>query len=182
MTLLIFLVMGLLCPSLLTDSTDNTPKNEEPQAIEATVEVYIFLHESCRISQFFTLTLKDLHEQYGSEEVVFKGIFPNQNTEESAMIAFKEKHDLKFEMIFDEQQAITQKLGANVTPEAIVYDVQNDKILYKGRIDNSYYRVGKRRGVTTTSELGDVLEAVKQGACVEVESQPAIGCYIKKIR
>ena len=144
--------------------------------------VYIFLHESCRISQYYTLTLKALHKEYGNENVQFKGIFPNQSTEEKGMRAFKEKYGLAFPMVFDKDQVLTQRLDAKITPEVIVVNTESQTIIYKGRIDNAYYRVGKRRQVTTTNELKDVLEGAKNGKTLTYKTEPAIGCYIKKIR
>jgi len=158
--------------------------NNEETIVKETEQltVYIFLHESCRISQYYTLTLKALYKEYGNENIQFKGIFPNQSTEEKDMLGFKEKYGLEFPMVFDKDQKLTQQLGAKITPEVIVVNTQSQAIVYKGRIDNAYYRVGKRRQVTTTSELKDVLETAKNGKPLTYKMEPAIGCYIKKIR
>lgn len=141
--------------------------------------VYIFIHESCRISQYYTLTLKELHQTYGNEHIQFKGVFPNQSTKEADMLAFQEKYNLDFPMVFDKDQALTQQLGATITPEVIVVHSQSQEIIYKGRIDNAYFRVGKRRQITTSHELKEVLEANKVGKLVGAKAQPAIGCFIK---
>lgn len=146
----------------------------------ASLTVYIFIHESCRISQYYTLTLKELHQTYGNENIQFKGVFPNQSTKEADMLAFQEKYNLDFPMVFDKDQVLTQQLGATITPEVIVVNTQSQEIIYKGRIDNAYFRVGKRRQVTTSQELKEVLKANKTGKLLGIKAQPAIGCFIKK--
>lgn len=143
--------------------------------------VYIFLHDACLISQFYTLTLDTLDREYSSEEIEFIGVFPNESSEEQDIKMFKDKYKLGFQMIKDEGQVITKRLGALVTPEVFVVNNKNDEVLYKGRIDNSYFRVGKRRTVRTSSELKDVLEALKYDREIKTQNEIAIGCFIQEL-
>ena len=69
-------------------------------------------------------------------------------------------------------------MGATVTPEIVVYNHTQEVILYKGRIDNTYFRVGKKRTITTTSELEQVLDAIQKGASIPDLDAPAVGCFI----
>ncbi|MEL6720970.1 MAG: hypothetical protein AAFP82_19865 [Bacteroidota bacterium] len=142
-------------------------------------KVYVFLLEDCVISQYYTLQLKTLHEKYASEEIEFIGVFPNRFSKPETIAKFKEEYQLPFELKYDYYQKLTKEMGATVTPEVVVYDETEEKIIYKGRIDNTYFRVGKRRQVTTSSELADVLEALTNNVAVGTESTVAIGCYIK---
>ncbi|MEO1514702.1 MAG: redoxin domain-containing protein [Bacteroidota bacterium] len=156
--------------------------NHESAATGEAIRVYVFLHESCLISQHYTLDLKKLHEQYASERIVFEGIFPNKSSKAEKIEAFREKYDIPFALSLDHSQEVTRQWDAEVTPEVVVVAQESQKVLYKGRIDNAYYRVGKRRQVTTTSELKDVLEAISQGKPVTTKSRTAIGCFIERIR
>ena len=49
--------------------------------------------------------------------------------------------------------------------------------LYRGRIDNTY-KIGKRRRVTTSHDLRDVLETLAKGEDLEPKITKAIGCLI----
>ena len=69
-------------------------------------------------------------------------------------------------------------MGATVTPEVVVYNESKQQILYKGRIDNTYARIGQKRRITTTSELKDVLEAIKNNQAVLVSHTQPVGCLI----
>lgn len=143
-------------------------------------DVFIFLHDECLISQYYTLTLNDLHKEYASKNIRFVGVFPNEISSKEDIITFRNKYNIKFELIKDKDFFVTNKLGATLTPEVFVMNSETEEILYKGRIDNSYFRVGKRRTVTSSSELKDVLIALTNGDEVTVEDQVSIGCFIQK--
>jgi len=130
-----------------------------------TVIVYVFMLEDCIITQNYTLALREMHEAYVSDRLEFVGLFPNSFSNPKKIAEFKAKYEIL-------------KLGATVTPTAIVWNKTRDEVLYRGRIDDSYYRIGKRRTVTTTSELKDALEALVTGEEIGVKETQAIGCFI----
>ena len=74
------------------------------------------------------------------------------------------------------------RFGAKVTPEVVVFDKTNQQILYQGRIDNTYFRVGKRRAITTRTELDEVLQAIQADEKPAVENTTAVGCFITKLQ
>lgn len=142
---------------------------------------YIFLHESCLISQFYSLHLNDLEEAFDKDNIHFVGVFPNASTTIEAIEEFKITYKLDFKMIKDPEQTLTKKLGAQVTPEVVVVRGSDGKKVYQGRIDDSYYRVGKRRTVTTTNELEEVFQSIQNNKPVATEWKEAIGCFIQFI-
>jgi len=146
---------------------------------QSTTKIYIFLLEDCVISQYYTLPLRELHEKYASEEIEFIGVFPNRFSKPETIDQFKKDYQISFELKYDYYQTLAKKMGATVTPEVVVYDEEKEETIYKGRIDNTYFRVGKRRQVTTTAELADVLEALQKKTIPSTQSTIAIGCYIK---
>ncbi len=171
-----FSIMLLL--SLFFNSFQNQTLKEPSEKV---TEVYIFLEEDCRISQFYTNTLNDLHQQFASEHIIFTGVFPSQTTKPEDITDFKKKYKIPFDLIFDERQVLTKKFEATITPEVVVYQPDEEKIIYKGRIDDSYFRVGKRRNVVTANELKVVLDCIKNKHPIKVPWKDAIGCYIKLI-
>jgi hypothetical protein len=80
-------------------------------------------------------------------------------------------------MLIDPGQVLTPLLGAHVTPEAIVVSPDGET-LYKGRIDNLFYALGRRRSVITEHDLQDVLQNVADGKPVSPRTTKALGCYI----
>lgn len=144
------------------------------------IVVYVFLHEACIISQYYTLPLRALHQEYANKDVQFIGLFPNFSSKPDKIQQFKEKYQIPFELKADYYHIRKEKFEATVTPEVVVYNESKGHIIYKGRIDDAYARVGKKKRVTTTSELKDVLEAIKTNQPVLVSNTPAIGCFISK--
>ena len=112
--------------------------------------VYIFLGEECVISQHYTLQLKALHTEFANENLTFKGYFPNPNSTPESIKNFKEKYALPFELKLDKAQLQMMKFSVSVTPEVVVFKPATQEVLYQGRIDNTYFKVGRRRRITTT--------------------------------
>ena len=157
-----------------------TPKVTAQAAPKDSITVYIFLHESCRISQYYSLPLRKLHEQYANEYLQFVGVFPSPNSTSEKIKAFKDAYNIPFTLEADHYHQRTEALGATVTPQVVVFNETDRDILYTGRIDDSYARVGQRKRVNTSSELKDVLEAIKNNTPILSENAPAIGCFIGK--
>lgn len=168
----------LFCLLLTFIALGNEKKADNSTITNDDIVVYIFMHENCKICQFYTLKLNELHEEFASEKIVFKGIFPGQDAKDENLLAFKEAYKMPFEMVNDKEQIITKRLQATITPEVVVMNNSKDQIIYRGRIDDSYYKIGRRRQINRTNELFDVLTAITLDKKVETENQPAIGCYI----
>jgi len=142
------------------------------------ISVYVFLHESCLISQYYTLALRELSKDFSSEHIQFIGLFPNRSSKPDKIQAFKEKYNIPFQLKTDHDKILTKQFEATITPEVIVFNETQNNILYRGRIDDAYARVGKRKQVTATSELKDALTAITNGLPIEIKETTSIGCYI----
>lgn len=142
------------------------------------ITAYIFLLDQCIISQYYTLPLREMHAEFG-DQILFKGIFPTEGITEQRIDKFGKTYELKFDLEADNDNLATT-LNATITPEVILYDNGRNKILYQGRIDNSYARVGKRRRHTTTNELLSAIKSVLNNKEIRIKKTDAIGCYIGK--
>ncbi|MEZ4934970.1 MAG: hypothetical protein R2788_22925 [Saprospiraceae bacterium] len=138
----------------------------------------MFLGEECIISQQYTVLIKRLYQEYASEDLAFKGLFPNPSSSLEKITQFNEKYELPFELAIDHLQRKMGFFKVKVTPEVVVFDEKKKVVIYQGRLDNTFVRVGKRRTITTTSELEDVLKELKNGRSVPFYKTVAVGCYI----
>jgi len=146
------------------------------------ISVYVFLHESCIISQYYTLPLREMNQQYANEQIQFVGLFPDFSSKPDQIESFKKKYQIPFQLKADYYHQKKEALGATVTPEVVVYNETKGSILYKGRIDDAYARIGQRKRVTSTSELKDVLEAIKNDQPILIAETQAVGCFIRKTK
>ncbi len=141
--------------------------------------VYVFLLDECLISQFYTLELSRLSETYKSKGVGFIGYFPNSASSTQDIQTFGKAYHLDFPLEQDYNKALTQKFEITVTPEVAVWDHRSDRLIYRGRIDDSYVRVGKRKLHPKNHDLEDIISSWLVGKTTEqlIETQ-AIGCFI----
>lgn len=140
--------------------------------------VYIFLSEICPICQSYTLPLKELYKKYSPKEIRFIGVFPNYYAHVDSIASFKNKYNIPFELFIDQNAKLTTRLGATITPEVFIESFEN-KILYSGRIDDSFVALGKRRKVITSNDLDDALNCILTNKEIKLKKTQAIGCIIR---
>ena len=78
----------------------------------------------------------------------------------------------------DERHELARRMGATITPEAVV--TRGGAVVYRGRIDDRYYDLGKWKFQPTTHDLRDALDDVLAGRPVRVAETKAIGCSISE--
>lgn len=140
------------------------------------VEVKFFLSPTCMICRYYALEMRSLHEDYSNSGVKFSGHVVGPLFNDSIADAFRREYEIPFAVHFD--NSLHWQLNATVTPE--VFLISQGKVLYHGRIDDSFVRVGKRRTHVKNRELRASLDAVLRGDVVEVNCVPAVGCIIEK--
>lgn len=171
-----WLIQPFLC---LFVSAGTIDKSFIPVTSDTEYEVYIFLSEKCPICQSVTTELKKLYSEYHQKGFDFKGIMPNVeiSTEES-IGDFKKKYVLPFTFIRDTTGSYTQWLSATITPQVFVVRRSDKAIVYSGKIDNSFERVGRRRTVVTDRYLRSALQNLSAGYPPNPTQTKAVGCYI----
>lgn len=164
----IILLFSVLIIGLSGFTQKSTPKE---------TTVYVFLSESCPICQSYTLTLKKLYTKYSNKNVKFIGVFPNYYADSDSVNTFKKKYSIPFDLILDKNGALTKRFGAKITPEVFVENATHD-VLYSGRIDDSFYALGKRRNVITSNDLDNVLDEITTHKNIKTSKTQAVGCII----
>ncbi len=137
----------------------------------------MFFLEDCVIAKYYIPEIRDIYNTY-HDKVRFIGLFPNFSSKPEEIDAFGTEHELEFELKSDYFKKVTRKFDVTITPEVVVYNATKDKVIYKGRIDNSYFKLSKRRRVITAHELRDVLSRITNGEDVPYSETQAIGCFI----
>jgi hypothetical protein len=141
--------------------------------------VYIFLADTCPISQAATLPLRELHGRYAPQGIRFVGVFPGAEVTAAEVAAFAQTYQVPFALQLDPGQQLTRRLKARITPEAVVLAADGRRVLYQGRLDDSYAALGRRRTVVQHHELADALAAISTGRRVAQPHTEAVGCFIE---
>jgi peroxiredoxin len=167
----LFLLINVLVASQPQQTVDPVEKTDK-------IKVYIFLLDECKICHHYSLSLTELYNTYQSEQIEFIGLFPNFVSQPKEISKFKKNYKIPFPLKTDYYKSKAKKFGVTVTPEVVVYNETKDEVLYKGRIDNSYFKLGKQRSHTTKHELKDALHAITSGEEIAVKETQSVGCFI----
>lgn len=144
------------------------------------ITVYVIIAEECPICNYMGKPLSKIADEY-KERVKFIAVFPLKNSNYKTIHLFKLKYGLEaYESLLDSDQQITKKLGASVTPEVIITRGDTE-ILYRGRINDSYYAPGKVKHRSRSNDLKSALDNIFSGIDVNKPWAPAVGCYITLI-
>lgn len=141
------------------------------------ISLYIFLLDDCIICQNYTPILNSLYDEFG-QDVEFVGYFPNFSSKIDKIDRFREKYSIEFPLKTDYFKTQCSKYKATITPEVVLVNHSDNKVLYRGRIDNMFYKLGRRRQVVTKFELRDALRSVANQTKIEITETKAMGCYI----
>ena len=151
-----------------------------PSAVPSdSLTVYVFLLDECLISQFYTPELSRLNKNYQKKGVGFIGYFPNSSSSTEEIEEFAKDYHIDFPLKADHEKVFTEQFDISVTPEVAVWDHRSDRLIYRGRIDDSYVRVGKRKLHPQHHDLEDIIKAwLAMESTDQLTETQAIGCFI----
>jgi len=137
----------------------------------------VFITPDCPIANYYQPTLRILGDEFAERGVPLFMIHSDPDvTADSA-----QRHVAKFKIaapvILDRDQSIARRVDAKITPEAIIVD-RDGETLYRGRIDNFYEAIGRKRRAATEHDFRDALAAVADGRPVANPVTKALGCHI----
>jgi len=138
--------------------------------------VLVFVDPQCPIANAYSPELGRIQRDYEPRGVTFALVYADPDRDEAAVRAHAAAFGHAAELVLDPEQALAARTGATMTPEACVLAM--GELVYRGRIDDRWFALGKQRAAPTTRDLRDALEAVLAGRAPAPDWQPAIGCYI----
>jgi peroxiredoxin len=141
-----------------------------------TASVFVFLLPDCPACENYTSTLNAMSDKYKSKGIQFYGVFP-QFIEAGEIDKFAKTYHIRFPMLMDYNKELLNAFDAHVAPSAYVIS-ETTLLLYRGRIDDWMYAVGKKRTVITHHELQDALDAIVEHKPVKVDQTQPVGCLI----
>lgn len=145
------------------------------------LRVFLFMSETCPICRSITPEIMRVSAEFRDKPVEFTMVFPNESlSTDSTRRAFASKYGLEIPMIADPGRVLTGRLGVNITPEVVVTSTTGE-VIYRGLIDDSFERIGKRRQVTTHHFLYDALQQYFGKQEVSPAYTKAVGCKIQTL-
>ncbi len=147
--------------------------------------VIFFVATDCPISNSYAPEIQRLCRDYGKRGVSCVLIYEDVETPGAATplddLVRRHLREYRYDdgmpAVIDRTRTIARRVGARVTPHAIVID-RSKQIRYRGRIDNFYAAFGKPRQQVTERDLRNALDAILAGDPVPKRETEALGCYI----
>lgn len=160
-------------------AVDNSSVNNLLAEGRGKVLVFVFVRTDCPISNRYAPVLHQIQKQFG-QAAIFRLVFPDKNEAPDKIRKYLRDYGYDVPAIRDLDHALAKRTMARVTPEAAVFN-QRGELVYHGRVDNLYERIGQARRAATTHELSDAIEAASKGASPSVTSADAVGCFISDL-
>ena len=139
--------------------------------------VLLFIAVDCPISNSYAPAIAELCRQFTPYGIDFFTVYANAGDTSAAARAHHEQYGFPCEALLDPSQKLAHIVQATRTPEVAVIGPEGT-MLYRGRIDDQFVVVGRKRFSATTHELLDVLDAIAAGKPVETMWMSAVGCEI----
>jgi len=137
--------------------------------------VLVFVATRCPVSNSYNERMEAIASEYSSRGVAFVGINANKQEDVSEIAEHAKAHGFSFPILKDEGNVKADLLGAQVTPEAYVYDA-SWTLRYHGRIDDNM-----KVDHVTSQDLRNALDAIVAGHEVPAKDTKAFGCTIKRL-
>ena len=142
--------------------------------------VVVFTRSDCPISNRLAPEVHRLHDQFTSQGVRFYLIYVDPDESPESVRRHLEEYGYRCAALRDPEHWLVKETSATVTPEAVVFDT-DENITYRGRINDQYVDFGKARAAATTHDLADAIAATLAGEPVATPVTKAVGCYISDL-
>jgi hypothetical protein len=141
----------------------------------------VFILPDCPIANSYLPELNRLHAELGEQGVRLLLVHVDPETTADQARQHAADYAIRPGVILDPRHEWVKEGGASVSPEAIVFTTEGI-IVYRGRIDDQYVALGKRRAAVTSHDLRDALAAIAAGQPVPQPRTEAVGCPIPEFR
>jgi thiol-disulfide isomerase/thioredoxin len=153
-------------------------KDQTPLAVtDAKAHVLVFLTTDCPIANSYAPEIGAMLKDYADQPVRFYAV----HVDPDLTVADAQKHAKEFGLtlpvLVDTKHQLVTATGVTRTPEVAVV-LKDGIVAYRGRIDDRYPGLGKKRQAPSQRDLRDALSAILAGEPVPAARTQAVGCSI----
>jgi peroxiredoxin len=153
-------------------------KDQTPLAVtDATAHVLFFLTTDCPIANSYAPEIGALLKDFADRPVRFYAVHVDPHLTPDEARKHAREYGLTLPVLLDAKHQLVAATGATRTPEAAVI-LKDGTVAYRGRIDDRYPGLGKKRQTPNQRDLRDALTAVLAGKPVAVPRTAAVGCSV----
>jgi len=170
--------MNLSALALLLFLLDVNGVNRQPLHVAGKANALFFVTNECPISNSYAHEIARICADYKSKDVACALVYVDPSlTDEQARKHAQEYGHGDYPKIVDRHHELVKATGVTITPEVAVINRQG-KVVYRGRIDDSYAALAEPRRPPLHFDLRNALDDVVSGKPVAQPETKALGCYI----
>ena len=139
--------------------------------------VFFFVVADCPVANYYTTEINAIVKDHAGKPVRFFVVHVDPELTPAAARAHAKEYGITCPVLIDAKHQLVKATGATITPEAAIL-TPGGKIAYRGRIDDRYVELGKRRIAPTLRDVREALTALLAGRPVKEPRTRAIGCPI----
>jgi len=147
---------------------------------EVKATVLVFLTTECPISRQYIPELNRLTETLAGHGARLYGVVYDPSISRSLAAEFAAEFKATFPILFDASGELAAHFQPTHVPEAFVLDLNGQQV-YRGRIDDLYASIDKRRSEPSQHDLRDAAIATAAGMPVEAAQTKPVGCRLGPI-
>ena len=140
----------------------------------------MFILPDCPICNSYVPELNRLHDAFANRGVTMALVHADPDVTLERAKSHAQEYEIRLPVALDPDHTWVDRAGATTAPEAAIFSTTGE-ILYRGRIDDQYAGLGKRRTQVTSHDLRDTLEAILAGKPVPQQRTEAVGCLIPEL-
>ncbi len=140
-------------------------------------QVLLFIRTDCPVSNRYAPEIQRLYNVYSKFGIDFLLVYPESGLTAAAMQQHQREYGYSIPAVLDPDHHYVARAKVRVTPEAAVF--VNEKLMYVGRIDDSYAAIGKRRTQPDHRDLDEELSAISAGKVPPFHQTTSVGCAIE---
>jgi peroxiredoxin len=163
-------------PSLRLRDLDG--KEQTPLTVnDSKAHVLFFITTDCPISNSYAPEINAILKDFAGRPVRFYAVQVDPDLTTDAAQKHAKEYGLTLPVMLDPKHQLISAAGVTRTPEVAVI-LEDGTIAYRGRIDDRYPSLGKKRQVVGQHDLRDALSAILAGEAVPTARTVAVGCLI----
>lgn len=139
--------------------------------------ILFFVMHDCPLANTCAPEISRIATEYATRGVRSFVVYVEESLSAKAARKHAGEYGFGCPALLDCGQKLMKFTGATVSPEAVVLGPDN-RVLYRGRIDDRLVEFGKRRVTPTRRDLREALDEVLAGQPVSTPVTKAVGCYL----
>ncbi|MFO0871071.1 MAG: redoxin domain-containing protein [Pirellulales bacterium] len=139
--------------------------------------VLAFLSVECPMSNAYLPELERLAEELGPAGLKVVGVNANAGQSWKVILAHAQEYQVDFPVVKDAGGRVAKHYEATICPEVVLLDGEQ-RIVYRGRIDDRFVRRGGAAGQVGRADLAEAARELLAGRPVTVPRTDVLGCPI----